>query len=61
MVDATDRLRVGECKTELRELLLEEVSPLSTKEDWAEMLFAEAVRSKLTGIPKQNRCAGLHE
>lgn len=29
VVDATDRLRIGECKTELSELLLEEVSKTS--------------------------------
>ena len=63
MVDATDRLRVDDCRDELAGLLVEEVetplkiSPNSSATDHR----AEVDRRKLTCLLEQDRCQRLYD
>ena len=62
MVDATDRLRVDDCREELAGLLLEEVCRVYSPwcpERSSQCLLA-TYGSQLTGVSEQNRCGTLH-
>lgn len=60
VVDATDRLRIEDCRAELHGLLQEEVRPLSLSPMLAPTLtppvLPETVWSESPGLRKQDRC-----
>lgn len=61
VVDATDRLRVGECMNELKALLLEEVYiPPTISLALANARRSATFRSQLVGIPEQDRYSWMH-
>lgn len=60
VVDATDRLRVGDCRDELQALLLEEVLSLQCEVNGSDYHASETGRSKLAGISQQNRRVRRH-
>jgi hypothetical protein len=60
VVDATDRLRIGDCRNELSALLLEEVQSFQHESSLSDVRDLETGRSKLAGISKQNRRGRRH-
>lgn len=60
VVDATDRLRIGDCRDELSALLLEEVQSFQHESSRSDVRDLETGRSKLAGISKQNRRGRRH-
>lgn len=60
MVDATDRIRMDDCKAELKGLLLEEVCPLQTSILIANKPVAFSW-SQSAGLSQQDRCGRRYE
>ena len=59
VVDATDRLRIGDCRDELAGLLLEEVI-LPFLQARARLTTTATHGSEPTGVPQQDRRRRLH-
>lgn len=64
VVDATDRLRIEDCRTELHGLLQEEVrrlSPTVKKRSHTDSRGAEIIWSNSPGVRQQDRRSGVHD
>jgi hypothetical protein len=62
VVDATDRLRIQDCRDELQGLLLEEVRDITQQADgWLLTSGTASCRGKPARICEQDRCRGMHD